>query len=101
MDATYLINHRRSWVLEGDIASYFIEKYLLSTSQNESIKVEELEDQSDEGSIFTIDNNIPFIKKESPVAEKSFKISKGFSCCECGKSFRDESGFNTHMLTRK
>ena len=97
MDASYLINHKASWVPGGDIASSYFETYFLSTSQNEAIKVEELEDQQDDGSIFTIDN-VAFIKEESPVAEKSFKLSKALTCGECGKLFGYESCLNNHML---
>ena len=94
MDASYLLHHKTSWLREGDIA------YLLSTSQNEEIKIEELDDEPDEGSILRSDKNAALIKNENPAYVEPSKARKGFISHESGKFLAHKSRLNTHMLTQ-
>ena len=45
MSAPYLLNHKTSWVLEEDMVPSYIKTFMLSISQKEVIKIEDLEDQ--------------------------------------------------------
>ena len=60
----YLLHHKRSWVLDEGFSSLYIKAYQSSTSQNEVIKVEEIEGKPDESSIFNVHNKSDLIKKE-------------------------------------
>ena len=98
IDAPYLLNHKTSWLLEEDIEYSYLKTYLLSNSQEGVIKIEVLEDETDEFSILTSDKNIGFIKKENQVLKQFSELIKGFICDVCGKLFAYKSLFNRHML---
>ena len=101
MDALYLLHHKTSWVLEGEIASSYVEKFLLSTSENEVIKIEDLEDEPDECFIFTSDKNDALIKNKNHVSEEPSLLKKGYTCDECEKFFACKSSFNEHMVIHR
>ena len=92
----YLLHHKASWVLERDIASSYVKTYVLSTSLGEVIKIEEMEDETDDGFVLTVDNSIAL--KQDPVLEQSANLTKAFKCDECSKVFAYKSHLNQHSL---
>ena len=96
---TWVLHHQKSWVFEEDVPSIYIKRYLSSTSKNQVIKVEEMEEKPDESLIFKVDDSFVAIKKENSVSEEPFNLIKCFTCDKCKKLFAHESKLNKHMLT--
>ena len=123
-DAPYLLHHSNTWECEEDIStSYasYAETYILSITQKEIIKVEEMEGETYEGTNLLIGNRIagkgrasalPMLKKENVVSERTsteesninqHKLShdgvKAFCCDQCEKRFALKCNLNRHKLT--
>ena len=73
--------------------------YLDRKTQNEVIKIVDMEDEPNEYSTFISCENTAFNKKENPVSEKPSELRKRFTCNDCEKVFPYQSSFNTHMFT--